>query len=80
MITLTITFIPSILILLYIVYSDKFKEQIEKINIYFNENDKINVKYYSSLASWTPPDNISIIYINSSINWRKLIKEQNKLL
>lgn len=61
-------------------YSDKFTEQIEKFNIYFNENDKINVKYYSSLSSWTPPDNISIIYINSSINWRKLIKEQNKLL
>jgi len=61
-------------------YSDKFIEQFEKFNIYFNENDKSNVEYYSSLASWTPPDNISIIYINELINWKKLIKEQSKLL
>lgn len=61
-------------------YSDKFIEQIEKFNIYFNENDKSNVEYYSSLASWTPPDNISVIYINELINWKKLIKEQSKLL
>lgn len=61
-------------------YSDKFIEQFEKFNIYFNENDKSNVEYYSSLASWTPPDNISVIYINELINWKKLIKEQSKLL
>lgn len=61
-------------------YSDKFLEQFEKFNIYFNENDKSNVEYYSSLASWTSPDNISIIYINELINWKKLIKEQSKLL
>ena len=61
-------------------YSDKFTEQFEKFNVYFNENDRSNVEYYSNLANWTPPENISINYINTSINWKKLIKEQNKLL
>lgn len=61
-------------------YSDTFLEQFEKFNIYFNEKDKSNVEYYINLVSWTIPEAVSIIYIDSSINWKKLIKEQSKLL